>query len=150
MKHKIVFIALVTLVLTMLMTSCQGEPTLAAVTPADVWARVREFCLWLVSIPEVKFIGAHVLINVLVALAAAIYANDFKLYKVAEFLYRKLLPYILVYTAVRIFGDAVGLAFLAVSVFALIEVALLADLVENLDTLGIKLPDRVYNLVSKS
>ena len=66
-----------------------------------------------------------------------------------EFLYRKLLPYVLLYAAFRIVGETAGLGGIDKIVFGLIEVALWADLIENLGRMGVKLPDGIARAVSK-
>lgn len=104
---------------------------------------------WLWSLAGVKFLTSHVAINVVVAVAAALQAGDFQLGKLAEFLWRKLLPLVLVYGAVKAVGIDAGLDFLAPIVFGLIELALLSDLTDNLARLGIPLPERVVSVLGK-
>ena len=155
MKRQSVLLVLVTMgALSLALVGCSAQPTtdgvmIMGLAPGDLLGEVVRLFHWLVGIPEVKFIGGHVLLNVLVAVAAAIAAGEFKLHRLAEFLWRKLTPYVLVYAAARLFGEATGLAAVAPSVFALIEAALLSDLVENLERLGLRLPEPVSRLISK-
>lgn len=90
---------------------------------------------------RVQFMVYHIGANLLVALATAIYVGDFKLDKVAEVLYKKLLPYCLIYGAAMLLvqaAPAYGEQLLTV-VWGLIETTLLSDLLENLAKVGIKL-----------
>ena len=94
----------------------------------------------IVALPWVKFIAAHVVINVVVAIAAALKEKNFQLAKIGEFLAAKLAPYVLVYAAIQTLGDSAGLAGLGTAVFALIEASLLGDLGDSLSRLGVPLP----------
>lgn len=105
---------------------------------------------WLWSLGGVKILMSHVAINTVVAVAAALQAGDFQLGKLFEFLWRKLLPLVLVYGAVKAVGVDAGLDYLAPIVFAMIETALLSDLAENLARLGVPLPERVASVLGKS
>jgi len=108
---------------------------------------VVEFFRWLASIPEVKVIGGHVLFNTMVAVAVALYTGDFQFKRLWEFFYRKLAPYVLVYGAARLFGDATGTSGLAATLFAMIEAMLVADLADNLGKIGIKWPESVARAI---
>jgi phage-related holin len=110
---------------------------------------ITQFFLWLWTLDAVRFIAAHVVVNVVVALAAALNTSDFKPHKLAEFLSRKLLPYVIIYGVVKAIGMDAGLDALAPVVFAIIEATLVADLVENLAKLGIPLPEAMKRAVSK-
>jgi hypothetical protein len=85
----------------------------------------------------VKVIVGHVAVNLVVALGASLKNGDFQLGKLAEFLYRKLLPYVAIYYIVNAFGDAAGVAALGPTVFAIIEATLAGDLADNLQKLGV-------------
>ena len=95
---------------------------------------------WLWSFGEVKFLTAHIGLNVAVAVAASIYANEFLLGKLGEFLYRKVLPYLLVFGAFAALGDAASLSGISWVAFAGLEAMLLADLLDNLKKLGLPIP----------
>jgi phage-related holin len=110
---------------------------------------ITKFFLDLWTIPEVRFIAAHVGINVVVAVMAALFVGEFKPHKLAEFLSRKMLPYVTVYGIVRAVGADAGLDALSPVVFGIIEATLLADLLESLAKLGIPMPEPVKRLVSK-
>lgn len=133
--------------LVLVLTGCQGEG--GQISPEAIWASLQAFVATIVAIPEVKFLGAHVLLNVVVAIAAAIHTAEFKFHKLAEFLWRKLLPFVIVYTVARLLGDAAQQSWLAVAVMVLIETSLLADLGENLIKLGIKVPESVARFFTK-
>ena len=145
------------LVVTLIGMLVVVQPVGASATPADVGddltallERAGEFFAWLWGQFEVKFIICHVCINMVTALAAAIKLGDFKFYKLFEFLYRKLLPYVMLYAVFRVVGQSVGFEPAAVFVFGLIEVALWADLIENLGRMGLKLPEGIRKAVSKA
>jgi len=112
------------------------------------WIQNLAVALWLMT--SVQFIVYHVLLNVAIALAAAIRTGEFKFYKVGEFLYRKLLPFVLVYGVARGLGETANQGWLAVAVMGLIEMSLAADLVENLARLGVPIPDAILQLIDKS
>lgn len=111
---------------------------------------IQEFFLWLVTLAGVKFIAVHTVINLVVAVAAALKDGQFKAHKLADFLVRKLAPYVLVYGAAKAIGTEANLEWLATAAFALIEATLLADLTENLGFLGVPLPEAIEAWVSKS
>ncbi|MCP4540649.1 MAG: hypothetical protein GY832_26220 [Chloroflexi bacterium] len=106
---------------------------------------------WLWSLAGVQFIVSHTLINVVVAISASVQdKNDtFQYTKLFDFLGRKLLPYVLVYGAVKAVGVDAGLDMLALPLWALIEAALLADLAENLARMGVPIPERALSLLGK-
>jgi len=103
------------------------------------WLSQAFVYLW--SLWYVQFITYHVLFNVSVALLTSIVSAQFRLARVIEFLYRKLLPYIGLLAITEAFGGAIGLAALTPVVILLIETRLAADLMENLKTLGVPIPD---------
>ena len=62
--------------------------------------RLAVIALW--SMTEVRFLVGSVFLNVVIAISTSIYTGEFKLYKTAEFLTRKLLPDTLIYAAARV------------------------------------------------
>ncbi|OGR96311.1 MAG: hypothetical protein A2V88_05020 [Elusimicrobia bacterium RBG_16_66_12] len=90
--------------------------------------------------PLVKILLAHVFINLVVALAAALKTRTLDLQRIAAFLTDKLLPYVLVYVAAKVLGQAAGLDALAPIAWAAIELALLQDLTDSLNLLGLAMP----------
>ena len=99
-----------------------------------------EFVKWLLSFWQVKFILGHIALNVVVAMAASIYTGDFLLGKVGEFLYKKVLPYTMVFAAFAAIGEAANLGAIANVAFAGLEAMLLADLLDNLKKIGLAIP----------
>ena len=87
--------------------------------------------------------------NFVVAVAAALKSHTFNLAKVAGFLGDKILPYTIVFVAVQLAGEAVGMAALAPVTWAAIMASLLGDLADSLNTLGLPLPSAVKSLVVK-
>ena len=101
------------------------------------------------NIWEVQVVTYHITLNLAVALAAAIRTNTFEFAKVAEFLYRKMLPYLIVFIVASTAGASLGMAWLATAVWALIEMSLMGDLVDNLKKLGIPIPDGVVRVFKR-
>lgn len=102
---------------------------------------VIEALQWLWAMWQVKFLISHIAINTVAAIAVSIYTSEFRLGKLGEFLYRKLIPYILIFAAVAALGEAANLAPLADIVWLSLEAQLLADLLDNLKKIGIEIPD---------
>ena len=101
------------------------------------------------NIWEVQVVTYHITLNLAVALAAAIRTNTFEFAKVAEFLYRKMLPYLIVFIVASTAGASLGMAWLATAVWALIEMSLMGDLVDNLKKLGIPIPDGIVQIFKR-
>ena len=110
------------------------------------WQTVVAFLAGLWAMWEVKFLTFHILVNVVVALAAAIHLGEFQLAKIGEFLYKKLLPYLLVWAVAKVAADATNLGALALAAWAILELNLVGDLADNLSKLGIPLPDWLTKL----
>ena len=119
----------------------------------DLGLQLKEFAVFLWSQPTTKFLVGSVFVNLIVAIAASVHLGEFKLYKTAEFLYRKLLPYTLIYAATRLVAEWVDVTWLSAAAFAAIEASLLADLLENVTAVGlkheVKLPDGLFRAVVK-
>ena len=109
--------------------------------PQTILAFLKSLLVLVWSLAGVKFIIGNVLVNVVVALAAAQATKSVDLSKLAEFLTRKLLPYVVVYFIAKVFGDAAGLGWLSAAVFAVIEITLIKNLTENLALLGVPMPE---------
>ena len=122
-----------------------GSVVSATATPAvagsPVVDTVGAWLAWVWTLVGVRFIVGHVLVNLVVAIAAGMYTGEFQLKRVGEFLYRKLAPYVLVYAAVKAIGIDAGLEELAGAVWVIIEVTLAGDLAENLKVLGVPVPE---------
>ena len=114
---------------------------------AIAWLVDLVVLIW--AIWEVRFVVCHILLNLSVALAAAIKTDTFEAAKVAEFLYRKLLPYLIVFAVATAVSGALSLGWLVTALWALIEMSLLGDMVENLKKLGIPIPDKIVSLFKR-
>ena len=103
---------------------------------------LNDIVVWLWSLAGVRFLIGHTLVNVTVAVAAAVRDEEdgFQLEKLLNFLGKKLAPYVIVYGVAKWFGMDAGLDWLAPAVWLLIEATLAADLVGNLGRLGVPLP----------
>lgn len=115
--------------------------------PVIEWLKTLVLAVW--AFDGVKFIVLHIVINVLVAVAAALKTRTFSLAKLADFLISKLLPYVTVYVAVTLFGAEIGLSALAPLVWAVITATLLGDLMDSLTQLGLQLPESIRKFVVK-
>ncbi len=118
--------------------------------PREILEYVKELVELIWSFDGVKVIVAHTTINVVVAIAAAVTSGTFELAKIAQFLVKKLLPYVAIYFIVKAFGMAAGLEWLGPVVWAAIETSLAGDLADNLVKLGLPLPDGIKRIVVKS
>jgi len=114
---------------------------------AIAWLIDLVILIW--AIWEVQFTVYHILLNLAVALAAAIRTNTFEFAKMAEFLYRKLLPYLIVFITASAVSGALSIGWLVTVLWALIELSLLGDMVENLKKLGVPIPDEVASLFKR-
>lgn len=110
---------------------------------------IRDLFTKLVNAPGVRFISAHILLNVAMALAAGLICADFDPKKLAEFLYRKLLPYVGIYYVLLLVGETVGMPGLAAVAFSFIEATLLSDFLDNWERAGLPLPQALRNALSK-
>lgn len=106
----------------------------------DILAQIQAFIVAHYDLTQINLIVAYTIINTLVAVAAGIRTGTFDLSKVGEFLYKKLLPYVLVYMGVGAFGDVAGLTWLTPVSFAAIMTILTGDLTDSLYKLGIPMP----------
>lgn len=112
---------------------------------------LQEIALWLWSLDGVKFIVGHTLVNVAVAISAAVRdeSDGFQFARLLDFLGKKLTPYVLVFGVAQWQGADAGLDWLAPAAWVLIEVTLTADLADNLKRLGVPVPERVLGLLGK-
>ena len=105
------------------------------------WSAIVAFFAGIWAMWEVKFLVAHICVNVVVAVAAAIHLDEFQLAKIGEFLYRKLLPYLMVWIVASIAASAANMGALALAAWAILELNLVGDLADNLARLGIPIPE---------
>ena len=109
----------------------------------EIVSAIQEIFAWLWSFDQVKFLLAHIGLNVVVAIAASIRADTFLLARVGEFLWRKVLPYLGVYAVGAFLGEAAGLGVITTTAFLALETVLAADLLDNLNVLGLPVPARL-------
>lgn len=115
-----------------------------ALSTVDVdWllAQLYGFAVWLWAFWQTKFILGHIALNVVVAVAASIYIGEFLLGELGKFLYRKVLPYLLVFGAFALMGEAAQMPAMADVAFAGLEALLLASLFDNIKKIGLKAMD---------
>ena len=137
----IVAAVVLTSVVMLVLSGPVGEE-LDSILPPDIAEAVIDF----VSLGTTQFMFGNILLNWAVAVAAAMTTGTFELKKISEFLWKKILPLMGVYFVGVALGGAVESEAIVNVVFAALEVRLLADLVENLGKLGVKLPDAVSSL----
>ena len=101
------------------------------------------------SIWEVRFVVFHIALNLAIALAAAIRTSTFEFAKVAEFLYKKLLPNLIVFAVAKAVSGGMEMEWLVTATWALIEMSLLGDMVENLKKLGIPIPNGIVSVFKR-
>lgn len=111
-----------------------------AFDPAQIWEAILAFFAVVWTYDGVKFLIYHVLLNTAVALAVSIYTGEFVLEKLFRFLYRKLLPYVVLYYVAKLVGMEVGQEWIAAACWAIIELTLLGDLADNVLKIGLPLP----------
>ena|SRR3990172_9362508 len=91
--------------------------------------------------PLVKILVAHIVINLVVAVAAAIKTHTLDLAKMKAFVLEKVLPSVLVFAVAKFIGQAAKLEWLAAVAWAALEADLLRDLTDSLSKLGMPMPD---------
>lgn len=115
----------------------------------DVLKGIGDFLLSAWEYPGVKLIVAGVVLNVVLAVAAALRTGSFSFQLLADFLVKQLAPYVLVYFGFSLLGDAAGFAWVSTAVLALITASIAARIVANLADLGVPIPERVVRVVNK-
>ena len=80
---------------------------------------------------QVQFITYHVLVNVGVAIMAALHTGEFQFHKMKDFLIKKLIPYAGLCVLFQSLGDAIGKP-LGETVFTVLEISLTHNLADNL------------------
>ena len=125
-----------------------GAPTMPAKDSSDVLDAIRAIALQIWSFDGVKIIIASVLLNTVLAVSVAIKQRAFTFAKLADFLL-DLIPYVLVYYACRLIGEAAGFGAASTLVWILIESKLAAAVIANFGELGVQLPGSLARLVAK-
>ena len=120
---------------------------------ATGWPDIRDaivgFLLGVWSVVGVRFLVCHILVNTIAAIAASVYMGEFLLSRVAEFLHKKLLPYVTIYYVLVLVEQGANLAGLSVLAWTAIEASLLGDLLDTWERCGLPLPDFIRRYIRK-
>jgi hypothetical protein len=138
------------------LTSLVSPSVVFAASPvvdASGWPDIRDaiigFLLDVWSVPGVKFIVCHVIVNTVAAIAGSVYTGEFLLSRVAEFLHKKLLPYVAIYYVLILVEQGANLTGLSALAWAAIETSLLGDLLDTWERCGLPLPDAIRRYIRK-
>ena len=115
-------------------------------------SQIIAFFTWLWTLNGVKALTISIIVNLTVALAAAVRTSTFKPHKIADFLFKQLAPYVLVYGVIKAIAlETPNTPYAAITpiVWGILEINLAANLIENLGWLGVPLPQWLKVLVSK-
>ena len=97
--------------------------------------------LTLLKTPEMKWIIILIAIDVVLGIIAALIKKDFRLGKVADFMFRPVLAYILGFGILMLIPTAIpSLAKVSQASYILVLLALTGSILNNLSRLGLKLP----------
>ncbi len=97
--------------------------------------------LTLLKTSEMKWIIILIVIDVLLGIIAALVKKDFRLGKVADFMFRPVLAYILGFGILMLIPTAIpSLAKVSQFSYILVLLALTGSILDNLSKLGLKLP----------
>ena len=99
---------------------------------------LQDAFLWLWAQWEVKWLLGQIVLNFVAAVAVGVATGNFALVKLAEFLYKKVLPLVGVYAAFSFFGETVDMAWVGDVTWGLLAVRLGAELLDNLKQLGVE------------
>jgi hypothetical protein len=102
------------------------------------WQAASLIAVWLWAQWQTQALVYTILASVVVAAAATIRTGQFYLAKLPEFLWRKILPLVMVYAVFSLVGDAIQFGWLATVVWALLEAELAGSILDNLKQLGIE------------
>lgn len=103
----------------------------------DLWLTVQQWFVWLWAQWQTKTLVYLIGANFAVAVAVTMTTGEFLLGRLGEVLYKKVIPWLLVYGAFAFAGEALELNWVANAAFALITTTLTADLLDNLGKLGV-------------
>lgn len=97
--------------------------------------------LTLLKTSEMKLIITLIAVDVLLGIIAALMKKEFRLGKVADFMFRPVLAYVLGFGILLLVPSAIpSLAIVAQAAYILIILALIGSILNNLSRLGLKLP----------
>ena len=119
-------------------------------SPQQVVEFIRALISAALAMTEVKVLLGQIAVNVVVAIATAVYSQTLNLSKLGEFLGRKVLPFTAIFFVCKLAGDSAGLGWVGPAVWSVLEAMLLGDLADNLVKLGVPLPDGLVRLIAKS
>ena len=99
---------------------------------------LQDAFLWLWGQWEVKWLLGQIVLNLVAAVAVGVATGNFALVKLAEFLYKKVLPLVGLYAAFSFFGETVEMAWVGNVTWGLLAMRLGAELMDNLKQLGVE------------
>jgi phage-related holin len=102
------------------------------------------------SYPGVRLICLGVILNLAFSVAVAIRTGSFSFQVLADFLWKQLTPYVLVYFAAAMFAAGTDWQWIAPAVLSLIVVTLGASIIDKLRELGVPIPATVAALVANA
>jgi hypothetical protein len=108
---------------------------------------LQAFLILVWGFDGVKLICIGVLLNVVLAVAAALQNGRFSFAVLGEFLLRKLLPYVMVYVVFKLVAGETEFAWVSVAVWALIQGMIVSSIVEKLADLGVPIPAGVLRVM---
>jgi phage-related holin len=95
----------------------------------------------LLLLPQMKWIITLIAIDVVLGIIAALMKKDFRLGKLANFMFKPVLGYVFGFAIIALVPQAIpSLAMIAQVSYILIILALLGSILNNLARLGLKLP----------
>lgn len=107
-----------------------------------------DFVAWVIGVSQwvwgfwqTKFLLAQIGLNFVLAVAVTIRTGEFVLARTAEVLYRKVLPYLLIFAFLAAFGNAINLEWLTTASWLLLVASLTSDMLDNLRKLGVPIPE---------
>ena len=95
----------------------------------------------LLQIPQMQWIIILIAVDVVLGIIAALIRKDFRLGKLANFMFRPVLGYIFGFAIITLISQALpSLVMIAQVSYILIILALIGSILNNLAKLGLKLP----------
>lgn len=116
-----------------------ASPGTPAADTSAVLATLKAIALSIWSYDGVKVIALSVVANAALAVALAIKTRTFTFKRLGDFLF-DLIPYVLIYYVFKLFGEAIGFGYVAISAWAFIEAQIGSAIVQNLEGLGFPIP----------
>lgn len=110
---------------------------------------LKSYLLIVWNYPGVAFIILGVLLNLVAAIAVALRTGKFSFQVLGQFLVNELAPFVLVYAAFALVGDAAGFAWVGPAVFILIQTMIVASILDKLRQLGVPIPAKLTSMIEK-